>query len=324
MMNVSSAGTLLGSASILAFALLAPLTAVAQEAPAPDPTEQPQTTAPEPDEATEVSEVVVTGSRIGRTNLSSTSPVAVLGSEDIALDRALNIEEVLTELPQFSNGIGAVSTGSDARGATTLDLRGLGQNRTLVLVNGTRAVPFSFRNSVDVNAIPAPLIDARRGAPGGASAVYAGRRGAGVVNFILRERLRRLRGEPHLQRFPTRATRPTTGRTSRSGPTSPTGAATSPAIWASPGAKASSSRSATSAAPERNDAGVPNSTRPAGRPDHASDNASVFNSVGPCSRASPSRNRAPLTSTVQTSVFRPLRSPGAAAGANDRRALLQL
>jgi outer membrane cobalamin receptor len=186
-MKVSSVGALLGTASILALAFMAPAAALAQQAPAQDPTEQPQTTMPPAEEASEVSEVVVTGSRLGRTNLTSTSPVAVLGSEDIALDRALNVEDVLNELPQFSNSIGATNTGSDARGATTLDLRGLGQNRTLILINGTRAVPFSFRNSVDVNAIPGPLIDRVEVLTGGASAVYGADAVAGVVNFILRD-----------------------------------------------------------------------------------------------------------------------------------------
>jgi outer membrane receptor protein involved in Fe transport len=305
MMNVSSAGTLLGSASILAFALLAPLTAVAQEAPAPDPTEQPQTTAPEPDEATEVSEVVVTGSRIGRTNLSSTSPVAVLGSEDIALDRALNIEEVLTELPQFSNGIGAVSTGSDARGATTLDLRGLGQNRTLVLVNGTRAVPFSFRNSVDVNAIPAPLIDRVEVLTGGASAVYGADAVAGVVNFILRD---------DFEGFEVNTTYNVSdeGDAASYGASLTVGANLGGGQGNVTGYLGVSKRDGLVkserdfAAPERNDAGVPNSTRPIGGQFTRSDNASVFNFSGALQPRFAFTEQGGLTSAVQTSVFSPI------------------
>ena len=135
--------------------------------------DQPQTTLPEPAEtaAAPDEQIVVTGSRIGRTNLTSTSPVTTLGREDIVLDTALNIENVLGELPQFTGSFGATSNGADARGAATLDLRGLGQNRTLVLLNGTRAVPFGFRNSVDVSAIPAPLIERVEVLTGGASAV---------------------------------------------------------------------------------------------------------------------------------------------------------
>jgi iron complex outermembrane recepter protein len=169
-------------ASALALALAG--AAQAQEA-TPD---QPQTTTPEPEERAGAAEeqLVVTGSRIGRTNLTSTSPVATLGREDILLDTALNIENVLTELPQFTGSLGAVSNGNDARGASTLDLRGLGQNRTLVLVNGTRALPFGFRNSVDVASIPAPLIERVEVLTGGASAVYGADAVAGVVNFILR------------------------------------------------------------------------------------------------------------------------------------------
>ena len=129
---------------------------------------------------------MVTGSRIRQTNLTSTSPVATLTREDIQLDRALDIETVLTKLPQFSGSFGSTSNGADVRGAATLDLRGLGQNRTLVLVNGTRAVPFGFRNSVDVSSIPAALIQQVEVLTGGASAVYGADAVAGVVNFVLR------------------------------------------------------------------------------------------------------------------------------------------
>lgn len=134
--------------------------------------------------------IVVTGSRIERTDLTSTSPIITLTRDEILLDRALDIETLLTELPQSTGSFGATSNGADARGAATLDLRGLGQNRTLVLLNGTRAVPFGFRNSVDVNSIPAPLIERVEVLTGGASAVYGADAVAGVVNFILRDDFR--------------------------------------------------------------------------------------------------------------------------------------
>lgn len=133
------------------------------------------------------SDIVVTGSRIARPDLTSTSPVATLGREEIQLDRAVNIETVLNELPQFTGSFSGVSNGSDARGAATADLRGLGQNRTLVLINGTRGAPFGFRNSVDLNSIPTSLVERVEVLTGGAAAVYGADAVAGVVNFIMRD-----------------------------------------------------------------------------------------------------------------------------------------
>src|SRR3546814_2384121 len=88
-------------------------------------------------------------------------------------------------MPQLAGGVNSTSVGSDAFGAHTLDLRNLGQNRTLVLINGTRAIPFSFRNAVDVNSIPAPLLKRVDVLTGGAAAVYGADAVAGVVNFII-------------------------------------------------------------------------------------------------------------------------------------------
>ena len=133
-------------------------------------------------------EILVTGSRIARTDLSSSSPVFTTSEEQIQIDRAITVEDIVRKLPQAASG--ANSTGAtvgDSLGSSTIDLRGLGQNRTLVLINGTRAVPFSFRNAVDVNSIPAGLIKQVDVLTGGAAAVYGADAVAGVVNFILDE-----------------------------------------------------------------------------------------------------------------------------------------
>ncbi len=130
--------------------------------------------------------ITVTGSRIPRTELVATSPVASVDEVQIRLDRAVNVEDITAKLPQAAAG--ANSTGAtvgDSLGSSTIDLRGLGQNRTLVLINGTRAVPFSFRNSVDVNTIPAGLIKRVDVLTGGAAAVYGADAVSGVVNFIM-------------------------------------------------------------------------------------------------------------------------------------------
>ncbi|NQY89933.1 MAG: TonB-dependent receptor [Colwellia sp.] len=138
------------------------------------------------DSKAETEVITVTGSRIQRAELVSSSPVASISEEQIQLDRAINVEDITAKLPQAAAG--ANSTGAtvgDSFGSSTIDLRGLGQNRTLVLINGTRAVPFSFRNSVDVNTIPAGLIKRVDVLTGGAAAIYGADAVAGVVNFIL-------------------------------------------------------------------------------------------------------------------------------------------
>lgn len=169
-----------GALAALAFCLaVMPTTAVAQAAATPDPQAEPAVDA--------ANDIVVTGSRIPRTGLSSTSPVASTTAEDIRLQQALTVEDFSTKLPQLAGGVRQSAQGSDSFGAQVLDLRNFGQSRSLVLIDSTRAVPFSFRNSVDVNAIPASLIKRVDVLTGGAAAVYGADAVAGVVNFILND-----------------------------------------------------------------------------------------------------------------------------------------
>jgi iron complex outermembrane recepter protein len=139
------------------------------------------------EEAAEGEDIVVTGTRIKNANMTATSPVSVLQGEQIQLQRAVTIEDFSVKVPQLAGGVNSTSVGSDAFGAQTLDLRNLGQNRTLVLINGTRAIPFSFRNAVDANSIPAPLLKRVDILTGGAAAVYGADAVAGVVNFIIND-----------------------------------------------------------------------------------------------------------------------------------------
>lgn len=130
--------------------------------------------------------IEITGSRIPRSELTATSPVFTISDIQLETDQAITVEDIVKKLPQAAAG--ANSTGAtvgDSLGSSTIDLRGLGQNRTLVLVNGSRVVPFSFRNAVDVNSIPAGLIKRVEVLTGGAAAVYGADAVAGVVNFIL-------------------------------------------------------------------------------------------------------------------------------------------
>jgi iron complex outermembrane recepter protein len=132
--------------------------------------------------------IVVTGTRLKSLAVTATSPVAQTSAEQIGLWRSATVEDFSSRLPQLAGGVSGTSVGSDAFGAQTLDLRNLGQNRTLVLINGTRAVPFSIRNAVDVNFIPATLIQRVDVLTGGAAAVYGADAVAGVVNFIMNDR----------------------------------------------------------------------------------------------------------------------------------------
>ncbi|KMS56347.1 TonB-denpendent receptor [Novosphingobium barchaimii LL02] len=146
------------------------------------------------DDAAQGGDIVVTGTRIAVPGLTSSSPVASTSQEQIKLQSALTIEDFSTKIPQLSGGVRQGSQGSDAFGAQVLELRNFGQSRSLVLIDGTRAAPFSFRNSVDVNAIPASLIKRVDVLTGGAAAVYGADAVAGVVNFILNDEFTGIRG----------------------------------------------------------------------------------------------------------------------------------
>jgi len=134
----------------------------------------------------ETQEVIVTGSRIARPDLSSPSPITVVSQDFFRQKGTVNVEEVLNQLPQVVPGLGAqVNNGGD--GTATVDLRGLGPTRTLALVNGRRFVPATNTGRIDLNAIPSQLIERIDVVTGGASAVYGSDAVAGVVNFVLKD-----------------------------------------------------------------------------------------------------------------------------------------
>lgn len=178
----------------ISLAVLALINTVAcgQESSASPDSAAAPSAAPVPVEATLMQQVAVTGTRIRAAGLTSTSPVSQFSDAEIALTRAVTVEDFSMKLPQLASGANGTSAGSDAFGAQTLDLRNLGQSRTLVLINGTRAVPFGFRNAVDVNFIPAPLLKRVDVLTGGAAAVYGADAIAGVVNFVINDRFRGL------------------------------------------------------------------------------------------------------------------------------------
>jgi outer membrane receptor protein involved in Fe transport len=130
-------------------------------------------------------EIVVTGSRIAAPNEVSISPVIAVTAADIEQRGITRIEDLLTQLPQvYASQNSAVSNGSD--GTATVSLRGLGSNRTLVLVNGRRLGPGDPGTSAsDLNQIPSELVERVEVLTGGASSVYGADAVAGVVNFKL-------------------------------------------------------------------------------------------------------------------------------------------
>ncbi|MDZ4870113.1 MAG: TonB-dependent receptor [Alphaproteobacteria bacterium] len=134
-----------------------------------------------------VEKVTVTGSRIPQKGLTSASPVATITSTDAKINGTTSVETLLNEMPQVSANQGAeVANGSS--GTATIDLRGLGPKRTLVLINGRRMQPANIAApTADLNTIPVAMIDRIEVLTGGASAVYGADAVAGVVNFIYRK-----------------------------------------------------------------------------------------------------------------------------------------
>lgn len=140
----------------------------------------------EPDSAQ--TEIVVTGSRIARPDLEASSPIVVVGQEEFTLQAgSANVENVLNDLPQVTATTSATSN-NPGGGVATVNLRNLGSQRTLVLVDGRRYVSFDTTQVVDLNTIPAALIDRVDVVTGGQSAIYGSDAIAGVVNFILNRR----------------------------------------------------------------------------------------------------------------------------------------
>ena len=131
-------------------------------------------------------EVVITGSRIRRAEFSSNAPVATVDAEQLELTNTINTENLLNTLPQTVPGLDRTSN-NPGNGTASVDLRGLGATRTLVLVNGRRVVPTTSGGQVDINNIPNSLIESIEIITGGASAVYGSDAISGVVNFILKD-----------------------------------------------------------------------------------------------------------------------------------------
>lgn len=137
--------------------------------------------------AEETDAIIVTGSRIPQANLITTSPVTQITADDITTAGVTRVEDLTNQLPQVFAAQGAnVSNG--ATGTAQVNLRGLGANRNLVLINGRR-MPYGSPNSApsDLNQIPGALVERVEVVTGGASAVYGSDAITGVVNFIMND-----------------------------------------------------------------------------------------------------------------------------------------
>jgi outer membrane receptor protein involved in Fe transport len=142
------------------------------------------------DAGTEVSEIVVTGSRLPRVNVEAPTPTQVVSQERLEAQGFENITDILTTLPQFAPSYGSSRTQSTfsgvlSSGLNLTNLRQLGENRSLTLINGRRVPAGDVTGSaVDFNLIPSANISRIETITGGASAVYGADAVAGVINVI--------------------------------------------------------------------------------------------------------------------------------------------
>ena len=157
------------------------------------------TPAPVRTTATEVGELVVTGSRIPRPNLEQPTPVAVLSNQLIENAGPQSLGDIITQLPSvgFTGSVRANSNNfANGAGVSSIDLRNLGLSRTLVLVDGQRHVAGDVTsNAVDISSIPPALVDHVEVVTGGASAIYGSDAVTGVVNIILKKKFEGLEAE---------------------------------------------------------------------------------------------------------------------------------
>jgi len=144
----------------------------------------------------QLAEIVVTGSRIVRRDYESQSPIVTVQAESFEERSSVGIESALNQLPQFTVAGNAQANSSAATpfpsptacpGCATLNLRNLGTNRSLVLVDGRRVQPVNGNLVVDLNTIPAAAIGSVEVITGGAAAVYGADAISGVVNLILKK-----------------------------------------------------------------------------------------------------------------------------------------
>ena len=174
-MNVRTIATLFTGTAVLA--LTAPVMAQSTAGESAQSSKA-TVTAPETtpvgrtDTTLDAQDIVVTGSRIRSSNFEAPTPVLAVGSELIDQRGTTNIANVLNEIPAFTGTLTPASTNLNSRqnGVNVVDLRGLGTNRNLVLLNGRRGTPFDEFENIDLNAVPTLAVERVEVVTGGASA----------------------------------------------------------------------------------------------------------------------------------------------------------
>ena len=139
-----------------------------------------------------IEELVVTGSRISRRDADAPSPIVTLSAAAIEDSGNINLESAMNEMPQFTRDS---SGGQGTGGRALLDLRGLGANRNLILLDGRRLPISSSSGVVDTNLIPTGIVQNVEVITGGASAVYGSDAISGVVNFVTNRKFQGLRAD---------------------------------------------------------------------------------------------------------------------------------
>ncbi len=149
-----------------------------------------------------VDEIVVTGSRIVRDGYEAPTPVSVLGAEELNSMNANNIADAVNALPAFTGSVKprnmTANLSSGAAGVNQLNLRGMGTNRTLILLDGQRVINSSLtasNSAPDINSFPNGLVQRVDVVTGGASAAYGSDALSGVVNFIIDKEFTGIKGE---------------------------------------------------------------------------------------------------------------------------------
>lgn len=179
------------SVSLLAFAAAVPA-AFAQDASA--------TTAAETGAPASDAEIIVTGSRIeGNSTFKAPTPVTTLSQDQLVAAAPATIADALRLLPSIVPAGGPTAGGGTANGGQNfINMRGLGNDRTLVLVNGMRFVPAGPSGLIDTNLIPQGLVSRVDVVTGGASAAYGSDAVAGVANFVIDTRFKGLKLDTYL------------------------------------------------------------------------------------------------------------------------------
>ncbi len=183
--RVVARAALLGGVAAFAFAAGDPAFAQDQQQQAPEMAPA-EVTQPAEEATSQGEDIVVTGTLIRNPNLEQSTPVNVTTADTIELKQSNLAEEVLRELPGIVPSIGsAVNNGNP--GSSFVDLRGLGPNRNIVLLDGNRLVPSGLLGIVDLNNIPLALIERVDALTGAAVTTYGADAITGVVNFITRK-----------------------------------------------------------------------------------------------------------------------------------------